>query len=68
MALIAQRLGFRIVDQCFSADGKIIDNGKIIVVGQLADVQARIIHFQKTAQRVVSRQKRLQNRLKPLNI
>lgn len=46
MALIAQRLGFRIVDQDRLADGKIdLGLGYYTVVGKLADVRRRLAEF-----------------------
>lgn len=58
MALIAQRLGFVIVDQCRTPDGTINKNlGSFTVVGKLSDIRVRVEEFkragvdQKLAQR-----------------
>ena len=66
MALIAQRLGFSIVDQCRTPDGHIDkDLKEYIVVGKLDDVRLRIEKYKRegTFEKVQSRHRRLQQNL-----
>lgn len=67
MALISQRLGFRIADSCRKPDGT-IDKGKdqFTVVGRLEDIKQKLTEFiqkgldQKVAQRAVRTKPQLQ--------
>lgn len=62
MALIAQRMGFTIVDSCRTEDGKINGNLKgYIVVGKVEDVRQKVKAFQEsaTSKRLIERQARL---------
>lgn len=66
MALIAQRLGFSIVDQCRTADGTIDKKlSEFTVVGNLADIRARIEKFRRegTFEKVQARYQKLQRNL-----
>jgi hypothetical protein len=68
MALIAQRMGFKIVDSCRTEDGEI--NNKLesyTVVAKIEDVRQKITEFQKSAtkQRLFKRQARLNSRPSP---
>lgn len=68
MALIAQRLGFSIVDQCRTPDGYIDQTLKeYTVVGKLDDVRTRIEKYRRegTLERVQARHQRLQRTLIP---
>jgi len=63
MALIAQRLGFVIVDECRTRDGNINKNLRFfIVVGKLEDIRDRVKEFEKAgvAQKLEQRNQRLQ--------
>jgi hypothetical protein len=63
MALIAQRLGFKIIDQCRTADGNINkDLPEFTVAGNIADIRQRIEEFRQTgiAQKLEVRSNRLQ--------
>ena len=62
MALIAQRLGFTIVDECRTADGNIDKTLPIFtVVGRLADIKAKVKQFEESGavQRINSRAQKL---------
>lgn len=62
MALIAQRLGFVIVDECRTSDGKINKNLRsFTVVGKLDDIRARVGEFKRAGvdQKLVQRSQRL---------
>lgn len=66
MALIAQRLGFVIVDECRNPDGTINKDLKsFTVVGKLEDIKAKVEEFRKagTDQKLAQRNQRL--KLKP---
>lgn len=66
MALIAQRLGFVIVDECRTPDGNINkDLRYFTIVGRLEDIRARVNEFKRVgvAQRLEQRNQRL--RAKP---
>lgn len=68
MALIAQRLGFSIVDQCRTPDGHIDKTlEKFTVVGKLDDVRTRIEKYrqEKSFKKLQERQLRLQRSLSP---
>lgn len=68
MALIAQRLGFVIVDQDRTTDGNINDQINLFtVVGKLEDVRERVEEYARagTAQRLERRNQRQQRRLQP---
>lgn len=63
MALIAQRLGFVIVDQCRTAEGQIDKNIKtFIIVGRLEDIRKQVLKLQeiRLPERLFSRKRRLQ--------
>lgn len=63
MALIAQRLGFVIIDECRNQDGSINKNlAAFAVVGKLGDIRARVEEFKRAgvAQRLQQRNQRLQ--------
>lgn len=67
MALIAQRLGFVIVDECRTADGNINKQLRVFtVVGKLDDIRSRVEEFKRsgTPQRLAQRTHRPQQ-LKP---
>lgn len=67
MALIAQRLGFVIVDQCRTPDGNINKNLRsFTVVGKLDDIRARVGEYKRAgvAQKLEQRNQRLQARPK----
>lgn len=67
MALIAQRLGFAIVDQDRNPNGSINRNLRFFtVVGKLEDIRARVAEFQKAGvdQKLANRSQRLQARQK----
>lgn len=62
MALIAQRLGFTIADECRKPDGTINETlSRFTVVGNLADIRQKIKHFEElgASQRIASRAQRL---------
>lgn len=63
MALITQRLGFRVVDECRSPDGQ-IDRvlPAFTVVGRLEDIRTRVEEFKRkgTAEKLSQRSQRLQ--------
>lgn len=69
MALIAQRLGFVIADDCRTPDGNINrDLKKFTVVGKLEDIKRRVEEFRRagTEQKLAQRNQRLQ--LKPVPV
>lgn len=65
MALIAQRLGFRIVDACRSQNGE-IDKSRdsFQIAGRLEDIRQKLAEFAQSglSQRVLERQARLEQR------
>lgn len=66
MALIAQRLGFVIIDECRNQDGSINKNSQqFTVVGELRDIRARVEEFKRAGidQKLAQRNQRL--RAKP---
>lgn len=63
MALIAQRMGFVIVDECRTADGEINKKlPRLTVVGKLADIRRKVAEFTQSAEyeRLQTRVTRLQ--------
>lgn len=61
MALIAQRLGFFIVDQCRTPDGHIDRTRKdFTIIGRLGDIKARVEEYKrkKTLEKLQARQQR----------
>ena len=68
MALISQRLGFKIVDSCRNPDGT-IDRSKtrFTVVGRLEDIRQKLVEFVQSGldQRVLQRDARQKRTLQP---
>lgn len=68
MALIAQRMGFAITDECRTPDGKIdINRRTYTVVGKLEDIRAKVEEFKKkgTAAKLRQRSQRLRSAMIP---
>ena len=69
MALISQRLGFKIVDSCRNPDGT-IDRSKtrFTVVGRLEDIRQKLVEFVQSGldQRVLQRDARQKRTLQPV--
>ena len=68
MALIAQRLGFMIVDECRSSDGSINkDLDYYTVIGKTPDIQERVHQFvaEGRHQRIIERSQRLASAPQP---
>ncbi len=71
MALIAQRLGFVIIDECRNQDGSINKNlSYFTVVGKLVDIRARVGEFKRAGvtQRLEQRNQRSQAKPKPVPV
>jgi hypothetical protein len=68
MALIAQRLGFVITDDCRTADGAINrDLGLFKIVGKLADIRAKVEEFQRSgaSEKLMRRSQKLRTNPQP---